>query len=512
MKILWIDDEIDLLRAHVRFLEEKGYEVKSAANGEDGIALVSKERFDMLLLDETMPGKGGLETLLEIKGIDPHLPVVMITKNEEEKLMDEAIGLKIHDYLVKPISPVQVYSACRRILAAKLLQESRVSQDYIREFSESEKYIEGGEWQGWIKLHRRLSEWDLEFDRYRGIGLESTHLEQKAAYNQRFSKYIQNAYRDWINSEDRPPMSVDVVPRFTAPLLAGTDPVFLVVIDCVRLDQWIVIEEILQEFFTFERDYYFSILPTATPYARNAIFSGLFPDEMARLYPDRWVERGGDEAGKNRFEEFFLGEQLKRLGFKNIKPRYLKVYTAHESVELRKRLSALLSSRFSALVFNFVDIMAHGRNQIDILQEIAPDESAFRSLMRSWFNHSVLLDLLREISKRKAKVVMTSDHGSVMVKKPSLVQGRRDTSTNLRYKFGDNLTCDEKLAIVTRKPAEYRLPAETRTKTYLFAKEYAYFVYPTNFREYERQYYGSFQHGGVSMEEMIVPCLVLTPK
>jgi CheY-like chemotaxis protein len=511
-RILWVDDEIELLKSHVIFLAGKGYDVKTASNGEDALAMVKKERFDLILLDESMPGKSGLETLDELNAIEPMLPVIMITKNEEESLMEDAIGKKISDYLLKPVNPLQIYSACKRLLESDKIRERKFSEDYIREFNSFDDLVHDGTWESWLKLHRRFSEWDLEFDRFRETGLETMHDEQKSTANYHFGRFLEKQYPEWINSRERPRMSVDVFEQYVFPHMKSQGSVFFIVIDCVRLDQWMIIEELLKDEFEIEKNYYLSILPTATPYSRNAIFSGLFPDEISRKYPEKWLERSKDEMSKNRYEEFFLAEQIKRLGGDASRTKYFKVYTVQESNELRKKVPALASLPFAAFVFNFVDILAHGRNQSEILQEIAPDESAFRSLMRSWFSHSTLLALLREIAKKNARVIMTTDHGSIIGRKSCLVHGRRDTSTNLRYKFGDNLNCDAKQAIITRNPADFRLPSESKTKTYVFAKEYYYFVYPTNFRDYERQYLGSFQHGGASLEEMILPCLSLTPK
>ncbi len=511
-RILWVDDEIEHLKSHVLFLKGKGYEVKVAANGEDAVTLVGEEKFDILLLDESMPGKGGLETLIEIKEIDPLLRVIMITKNEEEQLMDDAIGMKIDGFLLKPVNPLQIFSACKRILEAKKLQEDRLTRDYIQEFNDINALIQDDTWESWLRAYRKLCTWDLELDRFPDSGLDQTHRDQWQACNAHFSRFIENRYVDWLHSETRPPLSIDVFKRYVSPRMGGAESVYFIVIDCVRLDQWLIIEQLLEDHFVVERDYYLSILPTATPYARNAIFSGLFPDEISTNYPDRWLERERDEVSKNRYEDYFLAEQLKRLKHDERTIKYVKVYTAEEAKEVKRRIGSYLSSPFVAFVFNFVDILTHGRNQSEILREIAPNESAFRSLMRSWFSHSPLLDILKTMSKQKAKVIMTTDHGSVLGRKASLVQGRRDTSTNLRYKFGDNLKCDERQAIVTRRPGDFRLPAESKTKTYLFAKEYHYFVYPTNYRDYEKRFHGSFQHGGVSMEEMILPCLTLTPK
>jgi len=511
-RILWVDDEIEHLKAHVQFLEGKGYEVESATNGEDAIEMVGKRTFDVMLLDENMPGMGGLETLNEIKEIDPGLQVVMITKNEEEQLMDDAIGMKIAGYLLKPVSPMQIYSACKRILDSERLQEGRFSQEYVREFNNMTGLIHEATWDSWLQIHRKLCTWDLEFDRFRESGLNTTHDDQKQNANRQFGRFIEKQYPEWLHSEDRPPLSTDVFSKFVAPHLKAGENVFFIVIDCVRLDQWLVIEEILRDEFEVQKDYYLSILPTATPYARNAIFSGLFPDEIARKYPEKWLEKSKDEISKNRYEEFFLRQQMQRHGLPTGRTKYIKIYAVQEAEELRKRIGNLVSLPFVALVFNFVDMLTHGRNQSEILHQIAPDESAFRSVVRSWFSHSVLLDILRELARKKVRVVMTTDHGSILSKRASLVHGRRDTSTNLRYKFGDNLKCDARQAIITRRPGVFRLPVESKTKSYLFAKEYYYFVYPTNYREYENKYQGSFQHGGASLEEMILPCLTATPK
>lgn len=509
-----MDDEIEHLRSHVRFLESKGYSVSEATNGEDAVRMVGRQKFDVMLLDESMPGMGGLETLNEIKDVDPALRVVMITKNEEERLMDDAIGMQIADYLLKPVSPMQIYSACKRILDSHRLQEGRFSQDYVGEFTNMTSLMDEQSWDAWLQIHRKLANWDRAFDRFRDSGLETTHDEQKQNANLYFGRFIEKQYPEWLASEDRPPLSTDIFTKFVKPLLDAGDQVLFVVVDCVRLDQWLVIEELLRDDFDVQKNYYLSILPTATPYSRNAIFSGYFPDEINRIYRDKWLERSRDEVSKNRHEEFFMKEQLRRHGFKNEADRlkYVKIYAVQEANELTRRMDSLMSTPFVSLVFNVVDMLTHGRNQSEVLAQIAPDEAAFRSVIRSWFAHSVLLRILREAACKNVKVVMTTDHGSILGKRASLVHGRRDTSTNLRYKFGDNLKCDEKQAIITRKPAEFRLPAESRTKTYLFAKEYYYFVYPTNFREYEKQYLGSFQHGGATLEEMVLPCLTLTPK
>jgi CheY-like chemotaxis protein len=512
-KILWADDQIDLLQSHILFLEEKGYRITGVTNGDDAISRVRKERFDLLLLDEMMPGLNGLDTLNEIKRLDPSLPVVMITKSEEDSLMEEAIGKRISAYLVKPVNPIQVYSTAKSLLESEKIQESRVTRDYVAEFNRMAAEVAAGlDWEGWVRVHQSLCEWDREFARFRETGLEQTHEDQKKNINFEFARSIERHYRDWIHSEERPPLSVDVMRRHVLPHLGSGNKVYFFVIDCMRLDQWLEIEPLLEPFFNVQRDYYLGILPTATPYARNSIFSGLFPSEIAQRYPRYWNERSKDDQSKNRFEAELLQEQFKRLKLDPGLVKYHKVFHNEDANELRKQVGSFIPLDFVAFVFNFLDILSHGRSQSDLLKEIAPDEAAFRSLMRSWFAHSALFDILKEVARHGARIVITTDHGSILTRRSSVVYGNRDTSTNLRYKYGDNLGCDTKQALLIRKPAEYLLPQESKTKNYIMAKENFYFVYPTNMREYEHRYFGSFQHGGVSPEEMILPCITLTGK
>ncbi len=349
----------------------------------------------------------------------------------------------------------------------------------------------------------------LEFSE---TGLDQTHVDLRKKCNVAFSRYIEENYVEWISAKERPILSVNAFNHFVYPHIRRGRKVFFIVIDCMRYDQWLKIEDLLAPLYNIERDYYYSILPTATPYARNALFSGLFPIEISERYPDYWLERSRDELSKNRFEQELLGEQLRRSNLGGTSIKYVKIYETEEANEIRKQVDSYRSIDLVALVFNFLDILAHGRSQSEILQEIAPNESAFRSLMRSWFVHSALFEILQKISRHDAIVVITTDHGSILGRKASLVHGNRDTSTNLRYKFGENINGDPKQTLLIKKPKIFRLPAEGPSKNYILAKENYYFVYPTRFHEYERQYLGTFQHGGISLEEMIVPCITLTPK
>lgn len=513
-RILWVDDEIDLLASHVMFLEGKGYSVKAVASGEEGVAAIRAARYDLVLLDETMPGKSGLETLQEIKEIDSNLPVIMITKNEAEDLVEQAIGMKIDDYLLKPVNPLQIYSAAKRILDSYRIQETVLSKDYLQEYQRVEASLHAGpDWREWVRIHQELSAWDVEFDRFSDTGLEQTQQDLRKKCNADFARYIERVYREWVGGgEDRPLLSVDVLGRYAFPHLKEGKRVYFILIDCMRYDQWLKIEDLLAPYYNIERDCYYSILPTATPYARNAVFAGAFPADIQRITPDYWLERSKDELSKNRFEMNLMQAQLVRAGLGKVGSKYMKIYEIEEANEIRKQVDSYRSIDFVAMVFNFLDILAHGRSQSEILQEIAPDESAFRSLMRSWFIHSALFEILQRIARQNAVVVITTDHGSILGARASLVHGNRDTSTNLRYKFGENINSDPRQTLLIRKPLEFRLPAESPAKNYILAKENFYFVYPTKFHEYERQYLGTFQHGGISLDEMIVPCVTLTPR
>ena len=513
--LLWVDDEIDLLRSHIIFLEGRGYQVSPVSNGEDAISLIQKERFDIVLLDEMMPGMDGLTTLENIKNIDPGVPVIMVTKSEEERLMDEAIGRRIDDYLTKPVNPSQILSACKRILDARKIQGQQLTKDYVSEFNKLKSELAGGQlgWQEWSRVHQDLSRWDLMLDGFPDVGLRQTHEDQKKEFNHSFGKYVESSYRGWLREEDPPVLSVDVVAEHLYPLLAAKHQVFFVVIDCMRLDQWLALEEILGRYYNINRHLYYSILPTATPYARNALFSGLYPGEIAQQYPDLWKPGTADDQSKNRYERQLLSRQLEKMGLKlSPEPKYVKILEVEEAANVSRKLQSYFDVPMTSLVFNFLDILAHGRSESEILQEIAPDETAFRSLMRSWFLHSHLFEILKALAKRDVVVVVTTDHGSVLCTRGTKAFGKKDTSTNLRYKYGNNLRCDTKQSLLINKPKEYKLPAYSLNTTYIIAKEDFYFVYPTKFHQYQRQYKNSFQHGGISMEEMILPLAVMRPR
>ncbi len=513
IRVLWADDEIDLLRPHILYLQAKGYEVTAVPNGEDAVSLAGRDKFDVLLLDEMMPGLGGLGTLAAIKEIDPNIQVVMITKSEEESLMNEAIGKRIADYLIKPVNPSQIWMALKRLTESRKLVEGQFTKDYVQEFNRLQMARMGPlNIDEWIDLYVRMTHLERELFKIEDPGFQQTHLDQRREMNADFCRFMDTAYRDWCAGGSRPTLSVDIVPKYVLPRVRAGKRVYLIVIDCMRLDQWFTIQPLLDPLFDIRTEHYVSILPTATPYSRNAIFAGLFPNEIAKKLPKYWTEASKDERSKNRFEKEFLEEQLKRLKIDG-PVKYQKVYHADEANTVKRELGSYATIPIVALVFNFLDILAHGRSESSILQELAPDEAALRSLLHSWFTHSAMFDILRGISEQKdAEVIITTDHGAVLGKRAALVYGNRETSTNLRYKYGTNLVTDEKTALVAKNPEDINLPADFLNKNYVLAKEDYYFVYPTNFHEYERQYRNSFQHGGLSLEEMILPVATLTPK
>ena len=518
-KILWVDDEIELLRPHILFLEEKGYAVRPAANADDAISLVRQEPFDLVLLDEMMPGKDGLTALAEIKEINPSLPVVMVTKNEEERLMEEAIGSRIDDYLTKPVNPSQILSTCKKILDARKITGARVSRDYIAEFNQiARELLEPLSWQNWINLYLRICEWEIELDRHPDLSLRQMLAEQKREGNAEFAKFFEKNYKNWIKANgaaptEKPIFSPELVQKFVLPPLQQNRRVVFLVIDNLRLDQWLTIEPLLRDRFNISKEYYFSILPTATPYARNAIFAGKFPLDIAQQHPDLWENDKDDETSLNRYERQLLEAQLvaQKVSLKR-ELKYIKILDVNEAKNVEKQIGSLADLPLLALVINFVDILAHSRSDSEVLREITPDESAYRSLTKSWFEHSPLFRMLTELAHRGNTIILTSDHGSIRGQRGAKVIGDRETSTNLRYKYGRSLKVDAKHAIIVKEPKEYRLPSAGVNTNFLFAKEDYYFVYPTNYHYYLNHYRDSLQHGGVSLEEIILPVVRLEPK
>ncbi|MDZ7261014.1 MAG: PglZ domain-containing protein [candidate division KSB1 bacterium] len=511
-KILWVDDEIELLRPHIMFLEERGYQVTPVTNAEDALSLIQETMFDLVLLDEMLNGMDGLTALTELKELNPWLPVIMITKSEEERLMEEAIGSKIDDYLTKPVNPSQILLVCKKILESKEIERARISRDYASEFNKVALALMNPlTWKDWIEIYVKLCEWEVELDRYPGLGLRQTLLDQKRDCNLEFGKFVERSYQSWLQDrEEAPPLSVDLVREHLYPLLKAGEKVIFVVMDNLRLDQWLTMEPLLYPYFKVSRSYYFSILPSATSYSRNAIFSGLFPSELEDAYPEIWEKGNDDESSRNRYERQLLDRQLEELGLQlRPEPKYIKVLDAQEAKSLEKHVGSYAKHPLVSIVLNFVDFLAHSRSDSQLLKEIASDEPAYRSLTRSWFEHSHIFKVLKQLSQLGNTVILTSDHGSILSKRGAKVIGDRETSTNLRYKYGKSLKCDPKYAMVIKEPKDFKLPARRLNTNYLIAKEDYYFVYPTDYHYYLNYYRDSFQHGGISLEEMILPVVKL---
>jgi len=510
-RILWVDDEIEHLSSHVYLLEERGYKVLTATNGDDAISLLKKEAPDLVLLDHMMPGMDGITTLAELRRLDPNVPIVMITKSEDESLMDEAFGKDIADFLVKPINPRQLVSLCKRLLEKRGMIERRMPQDYAQEFNRITQLRQmGPDWDAWTEIYLGLSEWDIWIDRYKEKNLAKTHADQKRDCNSEFSKYISSEYTSWMSRKDRPTLSRDIFRKYVFPRLLSNRRVVFVLLDCMKLDQYLTIEPLLKERFKIRRDFYCAILPSATPYARNAIFSGLFPLEMSREHPDLWGIR--EEGSQNKYEREFLKAAIARETNRRIKFEYVKVLDASDAERLRANLPRLLDSQLLCIVVNFVDILTHYRSESTVVMEMTADQDALRSFAHTWFARSPILDVLNMTSKEDADVILTSDHGSIQTGRPCTIYGGREISSNLRYKFGNSIRCDEKQALLIKQPEEFMLPKDNPNKRYCIAKEDYYFVYPTHYQRYVKQYRGTFQHGGVSMDEMILPVAALTPQ
>jgi CheY-like chemotaxis protein len=515
-RILWVDDEIDSLKPHVLFLQSRGYEVLTATNGNDAIALVEDTVVDLVLLDEMMTGLDGLATLSEIKSRRPTLPIVMVTKNEEEDLMEEAIGKSIDDYLTKPVNPSQILLAAKKLLDARSIRDSRLARDYVAEVAGMARRLDGPmHWRDWMEAARLLAEWDIELTRYPDAGLRASFESQRREFERGFCRFVADNYAGWIAGEEAPPLSVDVAKRWLVPHLQARTSVVFVVIDCMRLDQWLSVEPVVAEFFHVERDYHYAVLPTATPFARNALFAGLLPSEFAQVHSDLWDLATEDDTSMNRYERQLMDRQLKKLGFSfdaDTEPKYAKVLDQSEGNRIAREMRKIGGTALYSIVYNFLDLLAHGRNESELLQAITPDEAAFRGLMHSWFVHSPLWTALQSLAKQDCVVVITSDHGSVLGSRGTPVRARRDSSPSLRYKVGNNLGCDVEHAIVTNEPKRYGLPSFGIGTTYCIALEDYYFVYRSRFHEYQRQFRNTFMHGGVSLQEMIVPVVTLKPK
>jgi CheY-like chemotaxis protein len=512
--ILWADDEIDLLKPHIIFLTSKGYDVTPVHSGADAIEKCNEMKFDIVFLDENMPGMSGLEALSQIKATKPGLPIVMITKSEEEHIMEEAIGSKIADYLIKPLNPNQILLSVKKILDNRRLVTEKTNTGYQQDFRNlSMAYNDRMTFSEWVEVYKKLIYWDLEIDNIENKSMKEIIDMQKSEANKNFAKFIMEEYESWLNDANapKPLLSHQIMKKKVLPFVEKQEPVFFVVIDNLRLDQWKVIEPTIANYFNVEEEStYYSILPTTTAYARNAIFSGLLPSDMEKKHPELWIH-DEEEEGKNNFEEEFLKQQLTRNKL-NIKTSYQKITNSALGKTLVESIPNLMTNKLNVIVYNFVDMLSHARTDMAMIRELAPDESAYRSLTNSWFQHSPLLEALKRISEKKVKLIITTDHGTIRVKRPFKIIGDKNTNTNLRYKQGKNLGFDEKDVFVARKPERFFLPKRNVSTAWVFTIEDYFFAYPNNYNYYVNYYKDTFQHGGISMEEMIVPIITLSSK
>ncbi len=513
IKILWVDDEIDLLKAQVMFLQDKGYDVEIATNGVDAIEKCRKEDYDLVFLDEHMPGLSGLETLSRIKTESPTLPVVMITKSEEENIMDEAIGGQIEDYLIKPVKPKQVLLSIKKIIDNQRLIREKTSLAYQQEFRQIFMALqEQQDYKGWADIYRKLVYWELNLERSESEQMKEVFLQQKAEANREFFKFIQGHYLDWINGrEEVPVMSHTLLKNYVLPGIGKQKPTLFLLIDNLRFDQWKVIEPLLNHYYRVEKEeLFYSILPTCTQYSRNAIFAGMLPARIRQEYPGYWIDDESEE-GKNQKEEELLLNLLARMRV-DARTRYTKITTWEGGSDLENEMHNMLSSDLSVVIYNFVDLMSHARTEKGILRELAGNEAAYRSITLSWFKHSPLWAGLKKLAEKKIRLIITTDHGTIRVQSPSKVIGDRNTTSNLRYKTGKNLQYDPKDVFAVKHPEEAGLPKQHVSSSFIFAREDKYFVYPNNYNYYVNYYRNTFQHGGISLEEMLIPYIELSPR
>lgn len=513
IKVLWVDDEIELLKPHILFLEKKGYRVTTCQSGTEAVEEVDTQNFDIVFLDENMPGLTGLETLSEIKEKRNTLPVVMITKSEEEHIMEEAIGAKISDYLIKPVNPNQILLSLKKNLDHSRLVSEKTTSNYQQEFRKIAMDMASvNSYEGWAEIYQRLVYWELQLEDTAETGMSEILQSQKAEANTQFGKFIDNNYANWFgHRSDAPIMSHTLFREKVVPQLGKDQPTLMVVIDNLRYDQWKAFEPILNNYYKKEDEsMFYSILPTATQYARNAIFSGLMPSDMQRLHPKLWLN-DTDEGGKNMHEEEFLAAQMKRLGL-NLKTAYHKIASLKNGRKLAADFQSQKNNDLTVVVYNFVDMLSHSKTEMEVIKELASNDKSYRSLTASWFKNSPLLDIIQQAQSLGFKLIITTDHGTINVQNPSKVIGDRDTSLNLRYKTGKSLTYEDKDVVAASNPKDFHLPSINMSSSYIFAKGDLFFAYPNNYNYYVNYFRNTFQHGGVSLQEMIIPFSVLNPR
>ncbi len=514
IKILWIDDEVELLKPHILFLQNKGYTIETCNNGYDAIDALKEDHFDLVILDEMMPGITGLETLPKIKDIAPTTPVIMVTKSEEEDIMNKAIGSKIADYLIKPINPNQVLLSIKKNVLGKQLVSEQNSSDYRNEFNKiSQLFTDARKFDDWVEIYKKLASWDVELGDSLDPSIKEVLSYQKTEANNEFTKFIKNNYEDWYKDKvlDKPILSHTLMKNKVFPLLEKSKKVTFLLIDNFRYDQWCSIRPLTKGLFELvTEEFYCSILPTATQYARNAIFAGLTPLAIEKIMPSLW-RNDNQEGGKNQYEEDFFKRQLQSLGL-NYKTSFDKLVRPEAGKKLLDNLNKVHAADISVIIYNFLDILSHARTDTEIIRELADDEAAFRSLTKSWFEHSELWVMIQRLRDMGHTIVITSDHGTIHVENPIKVVGDKETSTNLRYKTGKSLNFNSKNLYVINEPEKVGLPKPSISSTYIFACNNDFLAYPNNFNHYVRYYKNTFQHGGISMEEMIVPFIVLKPR
>ena len=513
IQILWVDDEISHLKPHIIFLEQKNYNITPCSNGSDALEVFAQNNFDIVFLDENMPGLSGLETLSELKKLNENIPVVMITKSEEEYIMEEAIGSKIADYLIKPVNPNQILLSLKKNLDHSRLVSEKTSSSYLQEFREISLEMTGlKSTEDWKNLYQKLIFWELKLEDSQDGTLLEILEAQKIEANQQFARFIEQNYAQWFQDNEAPILSHTLFKTKIVQHLSKEQPTLLVVIDNLRYDQWKTIEKTINTYYkTTENSMYYSILPTATQYARNALFSGLMPKEMETLYPEYW-KNDTDEGGKNLHEDKFLDEQLKKLNLNDLTHEYIKITNLKTGKKLADNFKTKIKNDLTVLVYNFVDMLSHSKTEMEVVKELASDDKGYRSLTNSWFKNSPLLDIIKQAQELKFKLIVTTDHGTINVKNPSKVVGDRETSLNLRYKTGRSLSYNDKDVLAIKDPKTVGLPSISMNSSFIFAKENSFFAYPNNYNHYVSYYRNSYQHGGISLEEVLIPFAVLTPR